>query len=171
MQARLFKNQDSIKNAFIDSQNRIRSMSLAHEKLYSTNNVASIEISDYVSSLVNHISQIYYSYDKSIKINLDLDNVYLGMDATIPLGLIINEIVTNSYKHAFVNRAEGHISISFKELDDFYELIVEDNGTGIPENFDYDQSKSLGFKIINLLVEQLHANINIDTSKKEHVII
>ncbi|RQD84447.1 PAS domain S-box protein [Methanosalsum natronophilum] len=164
MQSRLFKHDKKVQNAFEDSQRRIISMSLAHEKLYSTENVASIEISDYVESLVSNISQMYNNIDKKIKTETVVTKNYLDMDKTIPIGLIINEIITNSYKHAFTGKDSGKIKISFVQVDDAYELVVQDDGIGIPDNLDYDNMKSLGLTVINLLVKQLNGKIEMDRS-------
>ncbi|AEH60009.1 signal transduction histidine kinase [Methanosalsum zhilinae DSM 4017] len=164
MQARLFKDDKKIQNVFSDSQNRIRSMSIAHENLYRSDSVASIEISEYITSLVNHIRQTYNSYDKSIETKLNLDQTYLNMDYIVPLGLILNEIITNSYKHAFVGTNTGIISVSFKELENIYQIIVSDNGIGIKQDLNCNHSNSLGMKIINLLSKQLSAEIELDNS-------
>ncbi|WP_259133151.1 PAS domain S-box protein [Methanosalsum natronophilum] len=165
MQSKLFKQNPDVEGALKDSQNRIRSLSIAHEKLYRTDIVGSIEISDYISSLVNYISQLYYFDSTTIKTELEVEKAYFDMDMTIPLGLIINECVTNSYKHAFKGCKTGIISVSFKRIDDAYELVVSDNGIGMPNDIDFNLINSLGFKIINLLVAQLSGTIELDNSK------
>ncbi len=161
MQSNLFKDEH-FKAALKENQNRIRSMSLAHEKLYAGDTVASIEISDYVSSLMRHISQMNSSVNVPVDLEVDVDELYLNMDITIPLGMIINEIVTNSFKHAFDGKDKGHISISFKENDDGYELVVKDDGIGIPESLEQMNFNTLGLKVINLLVTQLQGDLRLD---------
>ncbi|MCS3923854.1 PAS domain S-box protein [Methanosalsum natronophilum] len=163
MQSRLFSDED-IKAAFRDSQNRIRSMSLAHEKLYAGDSVASIEVSDYITSLVNHITQMNRLVNTPVDIEFNVDELSLSMDITIPLGLLVNEIVTNSYKHAFDGRDKGHIFISFKESGDGYELVVKDDGIGLQADMDISELDTLGFKIIHMLVHQLQGTVETDNS-------
>ena len=165
MQSRLHKDNRLIQDIINDSQNRIHSMSIAHEKLYRTSKVASIEMSDYISNLASSISQNYNSYEKPIDTRLDLDTIYLDMDYAIPLGLILNEILTNSYKHAFKDKDHGSISISFNDLDNIYKLTVEDDGIGLDYDLDCEDSKTVGLKIINLLSKQLLSEIELDGSK------
>ncbi|RQD80444.1 PAS domain S-box protein, partial [Methanosalsum natronophilum] len=164
MQSKLFEDED-VRDAFLDSQNRIRSMSLAHEKLYSTDKAGQIEMADYIKSLVDYISQLYKPINKTILTKLNTDTIYFDMDTAIPLSLLLNEIITNSYKHAFVGKDKGTISISFKKMEQEYQLVVQDDGTGFPENIDPENSNSLGFRIINLLSKQLFAEIEVDSSK------
>ncbi|AEH60271.1 signal transduction histidine kinase [Methanosalsum zhilinae DSM 4017] len=170
MQSRNF-DDDKIKDAFRDSQNRIRSMSLAHEKLYGSEKLANIELSDYIKSLENFIVQTHDTYKTKIYLINDLDTAYLDIDKTIPLGLILTELMTNSFKHAFPNRSEGTISIKFKTLDDGYLLNISDDGIGISDEFDVETSKSLGLKIVNMLVQQLHASIEMTNSNGTDYVI
>ncbi|MCS3923615.1 PAS domain-containing sensor histidine kinase [Methanosalsum natronophilum] len=163
MQARSF-DDERVLNAFKDSQTRIRSMSIAHEQLYGAQDLASVEISKYIHDIVNSVLRHYNNEEKDIELNLDSDEIYLNMDYTIPLGLIINEIVTNSFKHAFTGRDDCKLTVKFKTINDNYQLIVRDNGPGIPANLDIETLDSLGFKIIDLLVTQLSGKIDIDTS-------
>ncbi|MCS3924662.1 sensor histidine kinase [Methanosalsum natronophilum] len=165
LQSKLFKDNEDVVNAFRESQNRIRSMSLAHEKLYNTSNVANIVTRDYIEGLVQYISGIYGTHEAKIDIKLDIDDLSLNMDTTIPLGLIINEILTNAYKHAFNGLDEGEINVSFKKKEPGYELIITDNGIGISTSKEdvaaEHKSFSLGETIIDLLVKQLEGNITV----------
>ncbi|RQD92899.1 PAS domain S-box protein, partial [Methanosalsum natronophilum] len=154
MESRKLENEH-IKHVFQDSQNRIRSMALAHEKLYGADNLASVEISDYIQSLSSYLIQSHNRNHIKIKLNIDSDTIYASMDIVVPLGLILNEIITNSLKHAFYNMEEGTINISFYQIDDKYHLEIEDNGIGISHDFDLESSNSLGVKIIDMLVAQL----------------
>ncbi|MCS3923855.1 PAS domain S-box protein [Methanosalsum natronophilum] len=163
MQSNLFTDE-KIKGAFRESQSRIRSMSLAHEKLYAGDNVANVEISDYITSLVNHIKQMNMSVNIPVEIDIDVDELYLNMDTTIPLGLLVNEIVTNSFKHAFDGRDKGNISISFKEIDEGYNLVIQDDGIGLPDDININDLNSLGLKIIDLLVQQLGGKVEVNNS-------
>ena len=165
MQSRLFKDKE-LKEVFKDSQNRIRSMSLAHEKLYGTDNIANIEVSDYLKSLINHISKSYQSNERTVMINFSSDTAHLDMEKIIPIGLILNEILTNSFKHAFPaqEKEDNQISVSFKKNNEVYQLLVYDNGIGLPADFDMEKSDSLGFKIIKMLAQQLEGNLEYGNS-------
>ncbi|MCS3924939.1 PAS domain S-box protein [Methanosalsum natronophilum] len=162
MQSRVFQDQPMVVDALEDSQNRIRTMSLAHEKLYKTDVVGSIELYDYIKTLTNSIKKTYYTEDTKVSVELDIAKMYLDMDVVIPLGIIINECVTNSYKHAFVDQDEGTIKISFKESEDHYKMVVQDDGIGIPEDLDYMNQNTLGCKIIDLLSKQLQGDLKRD---------
>ena len=99
-----------------------------------------------------------------VEIDIDVDELYLNMDTTIPLGLLVNEIVTNSFKHAFDGRDKGNISISFKEIDKGYNLVIQDDGIGLPDDININDLNSLGLKIIDLLVQQLGGKVEVNNS-------
>lgn len=142
-----------------EGKNRVKSMAIIHQKLYQ-NESGLIDFEEYLNLLTNEISTLYKS--KSIvEISIESENIMLDVDTAIPLGLIINEIVTNSFKYAFINSDKKNtISIILKkENDNTYKLVVEDNGSGIPENIDVSKADSLGLKLINRLVKQLQGSI------------
>ncbi|WP_172633400.1 PAS domain S-box protein [Methanosalsum zhilinae] len=170
MQSRNF-DDEKVKAAFKDSQNRVKSMSLAHEKLYGSENLASIEISDYIKSLVNYIFQTYDTGKGNIKIHMSSDTAYLSMDIIVPLALILNEIITNSLKHAFPDEREGTISVDFRVRDDECLLQVSDDGVGISSDFDIESSNSLGLRVVNMLIQQLQGTIErYDSNGTDYVI-
>jgi len=162
MQSRVFKDQPMLANALKDSQSRIRSMTIAHEKLYRTDVIGCIEIADYIKTLTDSITSIYSAQKMKVTTEIDIEQTYLDMDIVIPLGMIINECVTNSYKHAFIDQDAGKITIEFNEFGDHYNFVVKDDGIGIPEDLDYMKLNSLGFKIINLLAKQLQGDLKLD---------
>ncbi|WP_048815506.1 sensor histidine kinase [Methanosalsum zhilinae] len=163
MQARKF-DDESVKAAFSDSQNRVKSMLIAHKILYDSGDLDNIEISDYIEKLGTSIFKAY-NVNENIKLNVNSDSAHLNMDILVPLALIITEIITNSIKHAFPIGNEGAINIIFKKLEnDKYLLKVTDDGIGIPDDFDIERSESLGLKLINMLVQQLQGTVNIDNS-------
>jgi len=166
MQARLFSYDHQFKNALVESQNRIRSMALAHEKLYKADSIAHVEISSYISDLVDYVTRIYGTPDKKISIHKSIDKIHMDMDLVVPLGLLINEIVTNSYKHAFVGREQGNISISFEshENENANVLVVKDDGIGMPDDLDVDELSSVGYRIIKILSQQLSATMDVSNS-------
>lgn len=150
-----------------ESQSRIISMSLIHEKLYQSRDLTKIDIRDYVKDLVNGLFQSYEVNTRQIALNLSVDNVSLGINSAIPCGLIINELVSNSLKYAFPEGKTGEIKISLRTIDENkIELIVSDNGIGIPKTLDFRKTESWGMRLITILAEnQLQGEIDLDRSK------
>lgn len=145
---------------FTDSHNRILSMALIHEKLYQSENIAHIDIKEYIKDLV---SNLIYSYAATgnVKLDIKVENIPLNIDLAVPCGLIINELVTNSLKYAFPEGRKGKITIVFisKDNNDL-QLCVSDDGIGIPPDLDIGKTKSLGLNLVTALAEnQLHGKI------------
>jgi len=142
---------------FNESRNRIVAMALVHEKLYRSDDFSNIDFSDYISSLANGLFSFYNINAGKIKLTLLIDRIHLGLDAAIPCGLIINELVSNSLKHAFPENAEGEIKITFSKIsieeNEKYQLTVNDNGVGVPEGMDFRKTDSLGLQLVTTLVE------------------
>lgn len=146
-----------------DISNRIKAMSFIHELLYQARDFSKINFSEYISNIT---SNLIYSYThKEIELKLDVGNVFLDLDRAIPCGLIINEIVTNALKYAFIDQEDGEISISLKQTDDSILLIIADNGKGLPATVDYKNTESLGMQLVITLVQQLRGEISLDNSK------
>ncbi len=148
------------KNLFIDSQTRIYSMALIHEKLYQSDSLAQINLKEYIDGIV---SNLFESYGQKINIKLDInvENILINIDNAVPCGLIINELVTNSFKYAFPDGRPGIIKISVKSNDNnTIQISISDNGIGIPKDLDIRNTKSLGLKLITGFAEsQLHGEI------------
>jgi two-component sensor histidine kinase/ligand-binding sensor domain-containing protein len=164
-------NDNSLLNLFQDSQNRIKSMALIHEKLYLSKDFARVNFYEYVKSLLDHLIQSYkkndFNMNVHIKINKDLN---LDLDTAICCGMIINELITNAFKYAFPYdwakqkslSDELYLEISSTKIDEnYYTMSVKDNGIGIPEGVDIQHSISLGLKIVNSMVSQLDGSIEI----------
>jgi PAS domain S-box-containing protein len=150
-----------------DSQNRIMTMSLVHEKLYMSKNFTKINFKDYIHNLANSVFQSYTSRSGNILLNLNIEDIELGIDSAIPCGLIVNELVTNSIKYAFPGEKKGEIKIVLSKKDgNDYELTVSDNGIGFPEDIDFRKTETLGLHLVSLLAEeQLSGKINLNRSK------
>jgi PAS domain S-box-containing protein len=155
---------------FNETQNRIRSMALIHEQLYQSNNMAMISFSEYVQNL---LANLFYSYDinpDAIKLKVNVDNIFLNIDTAIPCGLIINELVSNSMKHAFPRGRKGEIRVEMlagngmegKSAHPYFTLIVSDNGCSLPKDLDLRNTNSLGLQLVLDLVEQLGGIIEVD---------
>ncbi len=153
---------DRTLEVFKESQNRVRAMALIHEKLYQSDDLAKTNFAEYIRSLVNDLFRSYSISSRSIKLNLDVGEVRLSIDTAIPCGLIINELVSNSLKHAFLSTDQCEIGIYLHNNgQDCYTLIVQDNGCGLPPEIDFRRTRSLGLQLVCSLVKQLHGTIDL----------
>ena len=160
LQSRKFTDKETIE-AFRKSQNRAKSMAIAHEKLYQSKDLENIELESYIETLTIYLLSNYDCDPQNIKIDINIKNIIQGIDTAIPLGLIINELVSNSLKHAFKEH-KGCIKITIHpEDDDQYILTVRDNGIGFPEDIDFMNTKSLGMQLVVSLVEQIEGSIQL----------
>jgi two-component system, sensor histidine kinase PdtaS len=160
MQTRSLKDE-KMKDAMKESQSRVKTMALIHEKLYQYENLSKINMQEYMQQLSEFLTHTYRS-DKDIKITIDAADINLDMDTAIPLGLITNELLSNSLKYAFEDRDYGEITISFsrKELGS-YKLLIKDTGKGLDETLDIETTKSLGLKLVKTLTRQINGQLNI----------
>jgi PAS domain S-box-containing protein len=154
------------KNIFRDSQSRVKSMAIIHEKLYQSSNFSEIDFKGYIDSLTSYLFQSYPINPSKIKFESDIDDITLSMDTAIPCGLIINELVSNSLKYAFPDDRDGKIKIKLKSIDDHFVLEIEDNGIGFPENFDIKDTESLGLKLVYSLTKQIDGQLEILANEK-----
>lgn len=165
LQSRQITNQ-KILDMFNVGQNRIRSMALIHESLYQSNDLARINFSDYIKRLTTHLFSIYRTELDSINLRLNVKDVFLDINRAIPSGLIINELVSNSLKHAFPDGKRGEITVAMnKNKRDRYTLIVIDTGIGFPEGLDFQNTETLGMQLVTDLVRQLDGRIKLSRSK------
>ncbi|MCK6649137.1 MAG: PAS domain S-box protein, partial [Bacteroidia bacterium] len=165
LQSSYVKDQGTL-NILKESQNRIKSMAFIHESLYQTKDFSSINFSEYVVNLANNLIHSYSNFDNDIKLNLDIQNVFLNLDLAIPCGLIINEIVSNALKYAFVENNEGgEITIEMKSDGENLTLNIGDNGIGLPPDIDYRNTESLGLQLVVTLTDQLNGVIELDSQK------
>lgn len=159
-QARRITNKKAIE-AFKDSVSRIYSMAFVHQHLYQSKDLSSINIKDYIKTMANRAFSSYRINNK-VKMELEIDNIIMNIEKSIPLGLIINEIISNAFKHAFPKNQKGSVNISLKKIkNDIYELIVQDNGTGLSEKIDFEKTESLGLYLIKILVDQLKGTLEL----------
>lgn len=165
--------------AFRESQNRVASMALIHEELYKGDDIDTLDFAAYLRKLTADLLNSYLVGNDNISLKLDLEQVNFGMDTAIPLGIIVNELVSNSLKHAFPEGEGGEIRISLSraakpasktghsvegmgcERGFDYTLMVADNGRGIPETVDFKTVDSLGLQLVNILVEQIDGCIEL----------
>ncbi|HOP74579.1 MAG TPA: histidine kinase dimerization/phosphoacceptor domain -containing protein [Bacillota bacterium] len=137
-----------------ESQNRIRSMAMVHEKLYQSKDLTEIDANDYLTQLIHYLMRSYAIQPDQVEVNLYISSIQLKIDTAIPCGLIINELVTNALKYAFPEGRKGRITVSLRMLADdcTIEFAVADNGVGLPEGFSLDDSPSLGLQLVITLV-------------------
>jgi len=163
LQAKYLKNKEDIE-IFKESHNRISSMSLIHEKLYQSRDFTNIDFNVYVRDLVKGLFHSYGTDESRIKLKINVGNFPMGIDSAIPCGLIINELVTNSLKYAFPDGRKGEINIYLGIAgEQEFELIISDNGVGIPEGIDLEKTDTLGLHLVKILAEnQLCGEIFLD---------
>jgi len=156
---------DHVRGVFLESQTRIRSMAYVHERLYHSHDLARVDLAEYLWELASYLFRSYSMSKGLITLEEDIDELSLGLDIAIPCGLIVNELVSNSLKYAFPDDRDGVIHIGLHETDDdMLTLVVKDNGTGFPEDLDYENTKSLGLRLVNMLTRQLDGTIELDGS-------
>ncbi|MEI7643499.1 MAG: sensor histidine kinase [Chloroflexales bacterium] len=172
LQAGYYNADPHIVTVLKEIQSRVRSMALVHEKLYQTNDMATINFGDYVHNLVAMLFRMHDLTTETIQQRISITDVSLGLDTAVPCGLIINELVTNVLKYAFpdlrhvqyggVEHPIRAINITMESMvDNCYTLTIADNGVGIPAELDIQSTKTLGLQLVVLLVEQLGGTIHV----------
>ena len=152
LQSKYVEDQSAI-DAVKEGQNRVKSMALIHQKLYQEDNLTGITISDYIENLAESLYSSYGVDRDRIDLNLSVEKLNLDVDTTIPLGLIINELISNTLKYAFPEDRTGQLSISLKQSESCLMLLVKDNGVGLPKDLNWKESPSFGLKLVSALAE------------------
>jgi two-component sensor histidine kinase/Tfp pilus assembly protein PilF len=153
----------------IEGKNRVQSMALVHQKLYQEENLRGVQMREYVENLVESLVHSLKIDRTKIVVHVDVDPVYLDIDTAMPVGMILNELITNAFKYAFVNRTEGELNVSLKVTNEHLNLLVADNGIGFPKDFENENEGSFGFKLINSLAGKLKAELKTSTEKGARV--
>jgi PAS domain S-box-containing protein len=185
LQAEKF-NDIEVLEAFRESQNRVATMAIIHEELYRSRNNETLDFSAYLQKLTADLFHSYTIRKGDVNMQLDIEEIFLGMDTAVPLGIIINELVSNSLKHAFPSGRKGEVCIKLYRTEENtenksisniinniaakssvdkniqYILVVSDNGLGFPENVDFRNTSSLGLQLVNILVEQLEGAVELE---------
>ncbi len=153
-----------VKDILKDSQSRVYAMSAVHETLHGSEKLSEIDLKAYLSKITNSIFQTYATNHRKVKLNSNIENLPISINQAYPLGLLINELISNSLKYAFPDEREGEISVSMRELDKELELAVADNGVGLADGLDWKNSNTLGLKLVRTLVEnQLDGSIDMES--------
>ncbi|CAM3943116.1 tetratricopeptide repeat protein [Flavobacterium antarcticum] len=143
-----------------EGQSRVQAMSLIHQNLYQSEELDAINIENYLQQLTAYLRDIFAGKSKDISVSIETSELYFDIDTAIPLGLIVNELVSNAFKYAFAETEKGMITISIDSVDGAdYQLTVKDNGRGLPDDFQIKNSKSLGLKLVTILSRQLRGSM------------
>lgn len=161
LQSEYVKDKESLE-MFKESRDRIFSMAFVHEKLYQSEDLTKIDFDVYIKSLTRHIILTYRIDPCAVRLNVNCSDVFLDINKAVPCGLIINELISNSLKHAFPEGREGEITIDFHpDGDNRFKLVVSDNGVGFAEDVDSSDTETLGLHLISILVAQLKGTMEI----------
>lgn len=153
-------NDERVTHIISDAQERILSMSLIHQNLYQSDDLNKVSISSYIEELITNIQRSYTGDASFIDCDLRVEDEHLDIDEAIPLGLILNELITNAYKYAFPDRKDGKIVVELSKNKEAFKLVVSDNGIGLPSDYKVGKSNSLGLKLVTGLVRQLEGKIS-----------
>ncbi len=156
---------------FKESQSRAKSMALIHERLYQSDNFKSIDFGEYIVKLSNDLFHTYNCDASHVKFDIEVENIMVDVDTAIPLGLIVNELLSNSLKHGFPDARSGDIKIKFHRYHDKLQLIVKDDGIGLSGKIDYKNTDSLGLQLVNLLTGQIDGELEVNMNGGTEFII
>ncbi len=156
-----------VKKYFDDAQSRIRSMALVHELLYQSGDISRLDISRYITTIVNELHASFHHAVPTCEPRVEAGRIEMSIDQAIPCGLIINELLTNALKYAFPPGWKGkpEVMVSVRERDGMVELVVSDNGIGLPESLDMDRTQTLGLSLTPMLAKQLLGTFEVDRSE------
>ncbi|MDM8554737.1 histidine kinase dimerization/phosphoacceptor domain -containing protein [Desulfococcaceae bacterium HSG7] len=160
-----------IKELFMESEKRIKSIGMIHEKLYKSSEPGKIDYAEYIHDLVGKLLQIYTTKTGPVRIDIKAQNIFFGLETAVPCGLIMVELVSNAMKYAFPHEAmpsgkvpEIHIALN-RLHKNHYTLVVRDNGIGFPDNIDYKNTESMGMQLVNMLIKQLDGDLSLTTEQ------
>jgi two-component sensor histidine kinase/ActR/RegA family two-component response regulator len=164
LQSHYIKDKDA-RDVFKESQNRAKSMAMIHERLYRSTDLKNIDFGDYIMSLTTDLYHTMVLDPDRIKLDIDVEDLKIDINNMVPLGLIVNELITNSMKYAFPNHKSGYIKIQLYRENEKITLVVSDNGIGLPEDVDYRKTNTLGLQLVKSLTEQINGEIRLDKSQ------
>ncbi len=157
---------------FIESQDRIRSMALAHEKLYQSENLSAINSKDYLTSLAHHLRSALLHVGSDVELQPQIAEVNLDLEIGVTLGFIVTELLSNCIKHAFPDGRSGKISLALKEIDDStLELCVADDGVGLPQDIQLNKPSTLGLDLVRIFCRQLRGNLEVRRDRGTEIIL
>jgi two-component sensor histidine kinase len=161
-----------VRDKLHEGQKRLGSMALIHELLYQGDDLGAIDFKEYVLQLTNDIAIAFGNAKKKIEMHVEVNDVRFDVNTAVPLGLIITELITNTYRHAFINKRKGNIYLKLKAIENGdYQLTIQDDGKGMPKGFDYNKVSSLGIRLVNGLTRQLEGSLEIQNGIGTIIII
>lgn len=163
LQSRYIKDEEA-KGIFKESQNRAHSMAIIHERLYQSSDLKKIDFGDYIRTLANDLYRIYVLRPEKVELQVNADEIMIDINTSIPLGLILNELLSNSMKHGFPGDTKGKIIIDFHKIHGDFVLEVRDSGIGIPEDVDIFNTGSLGMQLVTSLTQQINGELEFKRS-------
>lgn len=161
LEMQTFNADEAIISELRESQSRIQSIAMVHEKLYQSESFTNIPLGAYIDELFQYICDTFDMGKRNVRIRKDIEDITLDVSKAIPSGLILNELITNAYKHAFPEAKEPVITVSLKKSGDEIMLQVKDNGIGLPPDFEIDEATTLGTTLIRTLVQQLSGKLEL----------
>ncbi|MEM6801089.1 MAG: tetratricopeptide repeat protein [Bacteroidota bacterium] len=162
-------NDPAALDALEEGRNRVKAMGLIHQNLYQEENLVGVNLADYIEKLTASLLQSYQLSSSKIRITQNIDPVSLDVDTLIPLGLILNELISNALKYAFKGREKGIIDLSIQEQAAGLAIDIKDDGVGLDENFDVSKTDSMGFKLIRAFVQKMKASLVIRSENGTHI--
>jgi two-component sensor histidine kinase len=168
LQSSKIQTKEEALEAFRESRDRVFAMALIHEKLYMSEDFARVDMKSYIESMIQELFYIH-KVEPSITLDIQVQDVYLDINTAIPCGLILNELVTNIFKYAFPDKRKGTLQIVFShKKEGKYQLIVHDNGIGLPWNMDIEKVESLGLQLVQMLTKQIDGVLKINRNDGTH---
>ena len=164
IQARRIEDEKA-REIFKDTRNRVMSMALVHERLYRSEDLSGIDFKTYIERMSVHLMSYHRDVSQNIELKTDVEGILLDITKAVPLGLITNELLTNSLKHAFPKSKKGKITIDFHKKGKTYHLNIGDNGRGFPKELDFRKAESMGMDLVNSLVKQINGRIELIRNK------
>ncbi len=158
LQQRYATDPDTIR-VFRESESRVRSMAMVHEVLYRSSDLSAVDFSRYLESLVEHLANVYRGTLPGLRLERDIEPIRLSLDQAVPCGLLLNEVLTNAFKHAFVDGAPAVLGVLARARGGDVCIEVVDNGVGVPEDLSPDRTQTLGMRLIQALTEQLDGTL------------
>ena len=172
LQARQVEHETAATASLVDSRNRVRSMALVHEHLYQTEDLARIDLAQYLDELCRNLTSSFGEVIGAVNLHTHVEDVAFDVDTAIPLGLIINELVSNALKYAFPDKRPGELRVTLRGLEPGgYELSVADDGVGLPEALDIATASTLGLQLVTALSRQIHGTIDVDRTEGTRFVI
>ncbi|WP_424357912.1 sensor histidine kinase [Methanocella sp. MCL-LM] len=156
---------DRDRHIFKDCQNRVRSMALVHEKLYRSESLSKIDFAEYIRSLSGTLYNSYGATQDQVRFDLDVKDIFLDVDAAIHCGLLVNEIISNSFKHAFPGGRKGRVWVEMKVDGNDIDMVIGDDGVGLPEDMDIYKTGTLGIQLVTSLAAQIGGDLELDRSE------